>query len=149
MPTGKKRVLRFPGGAAVPAVVKPSIYNAAWPKCAISSKEALELLEKLRSQKVPVYAVFFSASGVRAHVRGFVDGISEDNGVVVSESSPRVRGTSFIAVPLSGRDFECSYGNKVDFPELEREEYAERFGASILSFRFLDADELFALTFTI
>lgn len=119
-------------------------------KNTISSKEALELVSKLLAEKISVQASLFSPSGLRTRVKGFVDSLSELNGIVVSTESPvSPNEGAWISVPVSNRDAVCSYADKREFPDADKERFAENFGDTMLIVDFLDSKERFALTFTL
>lgn len=115
----------------------------------ISLRETTDLLGKLLSERVPLVAFFASRSGVRVKLRGFVDSITRDNGLVVSVSGPPLddeRG--YIgARPFDGN---CTflYGEKRELSG-ELQPLADQYGESALIVRFLDFGEELALFFTI
>jgi hypothetical protein len=119
-------------------------------KNTISSKEALELVSKLVAEKISVQASLFSPSGLRTRFRGFVDSLSELNGIVVCTESPvSPNEGAWISVPISNRDVVCAYADMREFPDGDKERFAEDFGDTMLIVDFLDSKERFALTFTL
>jgi hypothetical protein len=115
---------------------------------AVSSKEALDLLAKLLAEETPVCASLFASSGLRARLRGFVNSITELNGVVVSSEAPPSIGTNWLSVPLSGREAVCLYGDKREFGDAGAT-FAQEYGDTMLSFRFADSSDLLVLTFNL
>jgi hypothetical protein len=116
----------------------------------ISLSAARDLLSKLLSERIPLRALFVSPSGVRSLMPGFVDSISQHNGLGISESGPPIDVTRafFNLRPL----IECTfwYG--------ERRELAEEIRASLpvgsddesaLSIRLPQSEEVLTLFFTI
>jgi hypothetical protein len=116
----------------------------------IPSKDALDLVQKLFSEKVLVQASLFGPSRLGVRVKGFIVSVTELNGIVVSTERPfAVNEGAWICVPLAGRNAVCSYGDKREYPEAEREQFSEQFGDAILIFNVIDSNERFALTFTL
>jgi hypothetical protein len=116
----------------------------------LSSTEASELIRKLISDKVSVQATLFTSSGLKIRIKGFVDGMTDVAGLVVATESPASRSKgAWISVPVRNRTAVCLYADKRDFPEAEREQFAEEFGDTLLFFDFVDCQEKLALTFTL
>ena len=115
----------------------------------ISLREAVDLIEKLFAERLPLCAFFESPIGVRASVSGFLDSATRNVGLVVSVARPPSEGPGWINVPfLSDTECEFSYGEKRELPE-EIRRLSEEHGESCLVIRFLESGELFALFFTL
>ena len=114
----------------------------------VSQAEAADLLNKLLSEHVPVQAFFFSNTGTRISLFGFVDSVTRDNGVVVSVSGPPIdlaRGY-FNFLPFDN-GCEFWYGEQRELPPESRP--IESRGESCLSFKLPNSGEQVALFFTI
>jgi hypothetical protein len=117
---------------------------------ALSSTEVSDLLNKLITDRVTVQASLFAASGLKIRLKGFVDSVTEPNGIVVSTERPVSRNQgAWISVPVSNRTLVCLFADKRDYPDGQREQFAEEFGDTLLLFEFVDSDEQLALTFTL
>jgi hypothetical protein len=115
----------------------------------ITWNEALDLAGKLLNEETPVHASSFSPSGLRARVRGFIDSITDSNGLVVSSVRPPSDAVAWMAVPLRRRDATCYFGDKRDFAEVGREELAPTYGDTVLAFHFNDSNDLLILFFSL
>ena len=116
----------------------------------ISLREAVDLLQKFASERIPLRAMLASPSGARAVVPGFVDSFRRETGLVVSVSGPPIdvfRG--YIAVRPFDRPCDFTYGEERELPEEVRQSLSPEHGKSVLVIRFLDSGEVFALFFTI
>jgi len=114
----------------------------------ISSTEGLDLLSKLLVERTPVYALSMWGTGSRALLSGFIDGISEQDGVVISVTRPPSQGPGFLSVHMSGRKPEFSYCDRRELsPEMQ--ELVPKVGNSALLIRFPESNEILGLTFTL
>jgi hypothetical protein len=111
----------------------------------ISFEDGKSLLNKLFSEQIPVLAAFSSANGLEVHLRGAVDSISKERGLVVSHMRPPSEGAGFISVPLSDRSFTFSFGTELDLPVESRNDLRERLGDMILILSFTDSRERLVL----
>ena len=84
----------------------------------ISQSEAVDLLGKLLSERVPVQAFFSSASGAQVSFFGFVDSVAREDGIVISFSGPPIDvSRGYIRfIPLN-RPCDFSYGEQRELPE--------------------------------
>lgn len=116
----------------------------------ISLDEATDILRKLLTERVPVHASFSSPTD-RTYVSlfGFVDSISDANGLVVSESGPPIdvsRGFLCFAFNIG---CEYLYGEKRELAGQIKDAIPEPRGDSALMFRRPRTGELMVLFFTI
>jgi len=117
-------------------------------KNVISNQDAMLLVSRLLSERVPVTAQYFSAGGTRIILAGFVDSTSLANGIIISPSRPPSNKDGFMMVPFEGRAFEFSYCDRRELPA-GFEELANEVGDTVLAARFTNPVETFALTFTL
>lgn len=99
----------------------------------ISLDEARLLILKLIEESIPVVA-YYIRNGVQAKVRGFVNSVSAEVGLVVvakQDSTP----VGYLAVPIgapAGEGCRFRYGDKRELPEATRDEWAEKLGEAVL-----------------
>jgi hypothetical protein len=116
----------------------------------ISPQEARDLLGKLLTERSPIHFFFATSSKARISLRGFVDSISERNGLAISESGPPIdtkRG--WCNVRPFDRPCEFQYGEIREMPRevLENMEAPEY--ESVLMMRLPESLELALIFFTI
>ena len=113
----------------------------------ISESEAADLLSKLQVERIPLCAMLVSPSGAHARMPGFVDSITQDNGLVISVSGvPIDTSRGYLQFSPFRSGCEYSFGDKRELPDNFR---IESVGDSALVFRFLDTGERLALFFTL
>ena len=132
----------------------------------ISLAEADALVGKLSFERIPVHAYFKSSSGSEVRISGFVvyrtgkDGLPfgdptarslVHDGITVSTSGPSlVPGQGYLVMMPFPATCEIWCGEKRELPEKQKH-LADKFDECTmsLSFTLLDANESFALFFTI
>ena len=114
----------------------------------VSQAEAVDMLSKLLSERTPVQAFFFSSTGTRISLFGFVDSFTRDSGVVVSVSGPPID-LARAYVNFLPFDNECEfwYGEQRELPPDSRP--LERRGESCLLFKLPHSSEQVGLFFTV
>jgi hypothetical protein len=114
----------------------------------IAQHEAADLLQKLFSERIAVEAVFFSQSGTRISLPGFVDSATRQNGLVISVSGPPLDpARGYLNYFPFDRDCQFWYGEKRELPEAFKDIAARR-GESVLLFLLPDSVERLGLFFT-
>jgi hypothetical protein len=102
----------------------------------ISRDEAALLLSKLLNESTPVVAWFTSKNGPTVVLRGFVESITFENGLLISSVRGRPGTSSTLVVPLPGDPLgsECSFmfGDKREIEDSRREELANKYGDAAL-----------------
>lgn len=113
----------------------------------ISFEDGKSLLNKLFTEQIPVLAAFSGASGLEVHLRGAVDSITRERGLVVSHARPPSDGVGFLSVPLFDRvfTFTFSFGTELDLPAETRRDLSERLGNMILILSFADTKDRLVL----
>jgi hypothetical protein len=114
----------------------------------ISQGEAVDLLEKLFSEGIPVEAVFFSRSGTRISLPGFVDQLTRENGLVISMARPFDPARGYLNFFPFDRECQFWYGEKRELPE-GFAGGAQRRGDSVLLFVQREEVERLGLYFTL
>lgn len=115
----------------------------------ISLDEAADLLRKLLSERVPVQATFSGRDGTFITLFGFVDSLTNEVGLVVSESGPPLdvsRGYLSFAFNVG---CTCWYGEKRELAEEIRSSFSTMRGDSVLYFLREEAGERLSLFFNV
>ncbi len=119
----------------------------------ISCLEALDLLEKLVSERIPLLASLKTPSGVRMRALGFVETATHAHGIVVSNTLPSVTADMFFVVPFvsngAERPCEFTYGEKREMDPVIAEMLPGEPDDSVLTLRFSDTGETLCLVFRI
>src|SRR5690242_7710989 len=119
----------------------------------ISRSVAFDLVHKLFSESTPVVAFLLFASGTSVQLRGFIDGATRADGILVSTTRPAPEALARILLPVFRqleRDCEYAYGERRELPPqvaaltTSLSEYE-----AVLTFRFLDSGEFFGLFFNV
>lgn len=95
----------------------------------ISPDEAGLLIHKLMQKSIPVVA-YYIRNGVQAKVRGFVDSVTDEVGLVVVAKQDSVP-VGYLAVPIGvpvGHECRFRYGEKRELPKETRDELADKLG---------------------
>jgi hypothetical protein len=110
--------------------------------------DAKDLLSKLLAEKIPVRVFAASSCGILADLTGFVDSITNEEGVIVSASGPPVD-VSRGYVRFRPFDTPCAvtYGEQRELPPEVRDTLTRVSGQSCLLFTF--AVDWLGLFFTI
>ncbi len=110
----------------------------------ISLDEVGLLVDKLMRESVPVVAFFASKDGVQVKLRGFVDSVTAEVGLVVAAKQGSAPG--YLSVPVGnpvGSGCKFSYGDKRELPEQKRDEWAEKLGEAVLTVLRSDSSRLY------
>jgi hypothetical protein len=113
----------------------------------ISASEAIDLLEKLVEERIPVMAFFIAPTGVRAQLRGVLTSAAGTAGLVIAAASQSAGGP-YVRVPLGNRAWTANYGEHRQLPP-ELQEMLPKYGESVLALRFPETREVLSLFFTI
>ena len=106
----------------------------------ISSGEAGDIIHKLVTEQVPVFACFTAADGSRCTLAGFVQSLSEDGLTVVATDNPSR--PSLMQLPVDGT-CTFTFGDKREIPEgMERERLAATYGEAVLFVAFTSGSRL-------
>jgi len=115
----------------------------------IQQSDAIGLLSKLLSERIPLQVFFASPSGTQVSMSGFVDSMTRDNGLVISASGPPVDvARGYVNFFPFGRNCDFWYGDKREVPA-ESLPSTEARGDSALMFTLPASGERFVLFFTI
>jgi hypothetical protein len=102
----------------------------------VSLLEASDLLTKLLTESIPVLAFYKSADGSETILRGFVDSITAEAGLLVSGVKGEPGASSTLSVPLPGdrlgADCRFGYEDKRVIEESRREGLAAKYGDTAL-----------------
>jgi hypothetical protein len=115
-------------------------------KNVISRDEAGLLIKKLMTESIPVIAFLVTAEGAHSRLRGFVDSVTLDVGLVVCTEQGSPSKGSAIRVPIAGGEF--LFGDKRETAEDVREELAEKYGEAVLMLQ-LPSGSFFSLIFNL
>ncbi len=119
----------------------------------ISCPEALDLLDKLVSERIPLLASLKTPSGVRMRALGFVEAATQAHGIVVCNTLPSVTADMFFVVPFVAngveRPCEFNYGEKHELDPVIAEMLPGEPEDSVLTLRFSDTGETLCLVFRI
>lgn len=99
----------------------------------ISLNEAGLLINKLMQESIPVIA-YFVRDGVQVKLRGFVNSVTSDVGLVVVERQGSIP-VGYLTVPIGtpvGNGCVFAYGDKRELPEQTSDELAEKLGEAVL-----------------
>ena len=99
----------------------------------ISLSDAALLIDKLMRESIPVVA-YYIRNGVQAKVRGFVDSVTAEVGLVVVAKQDSLP-SGYLAVPIGappGEGCRFRYGDKRELLEGTREDLAEKLGEAVL-----------------
>jgi hypothetical protein len=102
-------------------------------KSVISWDEAGLLIKKLMTESIPVIAFLVTADGAHTTVRGFVDSVTLEVGLVVCTEQGKPGDSSCVKVPIVGGEF--LFGDKREMTEDVREELAAKYGEAVLMLR--------------
>jgi hypothetical protein len=112
----------------------------------ISLTEASLLLDKLVTEPIAVVAFFVSVDGSKTVLRGFVDSITLEDGILISATRGKPNESSTLAVGLPGDPLgaDCTfvYGDKRELDESRREELSAKYGDAALSILFPSGSRL-------
>jgi hypothetical protein len=115
----------------------------------ISLPEAVDLLSKLLSERVPLIVFFRSRTLAEARIAGFVDSLTRDSGLVISASGPPIEvERGYIRVRPLEAGCVFWYGEKRELP-VQFQDLADVYGESVLSMTFPEANEVIVLFFTL
>ena len=107
---------------ALASIVAYSVQSsAAMTKTILSPTEGLDLLSKLLSEHIRVHALSMWGTGSLVLLSGFVDSLTDLNGIVISAASPPSEGSGYISVRTFGRTCEFSYCDKRELPSEAQE----------------------------
>lgn len=115
----------------------------------ISLPDAVDLLQKLFSERIPIFAFSISPTGTKVKLSGFLDSMTVENGLVVSVGTPAGQGPACIAVPTNQRICDFTYGEVREIPLEIRQHFSKEYGSSTLIMKFRDSGEYFVLLFTL
>ncbi|MGD0402486.1 MAG: hypothetical protein ABSB66_04755 [Candidatus Acidiferrales bacterium] len=115
-------------------------------KNTIAAEDARLLFDKLISENVPVIAFFRSTTGMKVLMSGFVDSVTDKNGVVLTASKPVLKASGFMSVPTFGRDVEFSYCDAREMP-VAMAGVSTKIGNTVLLLNFVEPLESLFLTF--
>ena len=115
----------------------------------ISLPDAVDLLQKLFSERVTVFAFSISPTGTKVKLSGFLDSMTVENGLVVFVGTPAGQGRAWIAVPTDKRTCDFTYGEVREIPLEMRQHFSEEYGSSALIMKFRDSGEYLVLLFTL
>ncbi len=119
----------------------------------ISCPEALDLIDKLITERIPVLASVRTPSGLRMRALGFVESATQARGIVVCTTLPSAAAEAFVVVPLVSngveRRCEISYGEKRELDPVIAEMLGGEPEDSVLTLRFADTGETLSLVFRI
>ncbi len=116
----------------------------------ISVREAGDLILKLAHERLTVECFFTSASGVRASIRGLIEGATNADGVVLLAPGPvddKMR--DWMCFNPFERPCDFVYGDEREFPEESRHSFASRYGNTALLMHFRESGDRIILYFTI
>ena len=112
----------------------------------VSFGQGKNLLDKLFSQQTHVLAALTSPTGSQTILRGSVDSITQEGGLVISCIRPPSSGAGFISIPIFDRPLSFAFGDSRDLPDAVRKEVDKRLGNTTLIIRFSDSIERLVLT---
>ena len=102
------------------------------------------------TESIPVVAFHKAADGSETILRGFVDSITAEAGLLISGAKGEPGASSTLSVPLPGDhlgvDCRFGYGDKREIEESRREELAAKYGDTVLAI-FLPSGSRLSLIF--
>jgi hypothetical protein len=114
----------------------------------ISLEDADLLIRKLMSESIPVVAYMVCADGSHCKLKGSLDSVTQDTGVIVAGTQGKPAESSNLALVFGKSDnLEIFFGDKREIPSDSREELAKRFGDTALTFRVRSSGAMLTLFF--
>jgi hypothetical protein len=114
----------------------------------ISLSDALDLIHKLLTERIPLRAFFVTARGIQVALPGFVDHLAKGE-LAISVSGPPLKNSEgWINIPLADRPTLAWYGDIRELPDDLRFP-RETGGDSVLRFDFADTGDTLAIFFTL
>ena len=111
----------------------------------ITPCDALALLDRLVKDRVPVRALFVSASNAQFVISGLVQSMNDENGIVISMQQPPSRLSGYLSIPFVQPDCHCTCGEGGDLlPEDDAPISKE---SSTLTIHFPNSNEFLLLLF--
>jgi hypothetical protein len=112
----------------------------------ITPHDTLALIQRLAKDKIPVRALYVSASNAQFVISGLVQSLDEKTGIVISMQQPPSRLSGYLSVPFVHPDCCCSCGVAED--ELREKDSETSQESSTLTIHFPKSREFLLLLFT-